>query len=152
MDSTKSEKSHTLVDPEEEAMVERQVMVWLNTWPGKPGDIALGGLTAGKPGIAVFADEGGAFFDKRYIAGGHRAVYPFAVVRRIIPGDSSDARLKAVELLNRLGAWAVSGKPDLPGRVRAVRAEPMSRGKFAGMGDGGDEDYEIKIKLTYEVI
>lgn len=149
---TKNEKARIPVSADEEAQVERQVMVWLNTWPEKPGDIELGELAAGKPGLAVFPDEGGAFFETQYICGGHRAVYPFSAVRRIIPGGSSDARLKAVELLNRLGAWAASGKPELPGRLRTVRVVPTSRGKFAGVGDDGDEDYEIKIKLTYEVI
>lgn len=152
MDSTRNEKPRALVDAEEEALVERQVMIWLNTWPDKPCDIGFVALEAGKPGIALFPDGDGAYFEKKYIAGGHRAVYPFSVVRRIIPGDSTDDRLKAVELLNGLGAWAASCKPDLPGKVRAVRAEPISRGKFAGPGDDGDEDYEIKIKLTYEVI
>lgn len=152
MDSTKNEKPRALVDAEEEALVERQVMIWLNTWPDRPCDIGFVALEAGKPGIALFPDGDGAYFETKYIAGGHRAVYPFFVVRRIIPGDSPDARLKAVELLNGLGAWAASCKPDLPGVVRTVRVEPTSRGKFAGTGDDGDEDYEIKIKLTYEVI
>ncbi len=149
---TKIEKPRVPVSTDEEASVERQVMSWINTYPDKPGRIELGALADGKPGIAVFADEGGAFFETHYITGGHKAVYPFSVIRRIIPGNSPDARLKAVELLNRLGAWTTANRPELPGKLRTVRVEPTSRGKFAGVGDDGDEDYEIKIKLTYEVI
>lgn len=151
MDSEKN-KPHVSVSMDEEALVERQVMSWINTYPDKPGRIDLGNLAAGKSCIAVFADEGGAFFEKRYITGGHMAVYPFSVVRRIIPGESPDMRLEAMELLNRLGAWATANRPKLPGKLRTVRVEPTSRGKFAGVGNDGDEDYEIKIKLTYEVI
>lgn len=151
MDSTKNEKARTLVSADEEALIERQVMVWLNTWPDKPGDIGYVALDAGRPGLSLFLDEG-AYIERRYVCGGHRAVYPFAVVRRIIPGESQDERLGAVELLNRLGAWITKNPPALPGGLRTVRVEPPSRGRYVGAGDSGDEDYEIKIKLTYEVI
>ena len=152
MDSTKNEKARALVDAEEETLVERQVMTWINTWPDKPGDIGFVALEAGKQGIALFPEGDGAYFERKYILGGHRAVYPFSIVRRIIPGDSPDIRLKAVELLGRLGAWAAANPPKLPGRLHTVRVEPTTRGRFAGPGNNGDEDYEIKIKLTYEVI
>ena len=151
MDSEKN-KPRVPVSTDEEASVERQVMSWINTYPDKPGRIELGALADGKTGIAVFADEGGAFFETQYITGGHKAVYPFSVVYRIIPGNSPDTRLKAVELLNRLGSWAMANRPRLSEKLHAVRVEPISRGKFVGVGNCGDEDYEIKIKLTYEVI
>lgn len=152
MDSTKNEKPRALVSAEEESRIERQVMVWLRAYPELPeAKIGFQDLAPGAPGIAVFADEG-AYVEKQYICGGHQGAYPFSVVRRILPGDSPDLRLQAVELLNKLGGWMAKNPPELGDGIRDVKVTPTTRGRFAGVGEDGDEDYEIQIRIIYEVI
>ena len=151
MDSTKNEKARVLVSAEEERTVERQVMVWLSSLPELQGEkLAFESLDEGVPGIAVFSGEG-AYITEPDILGGHKAIYPFSVVRRIIPGDSPDMRLDAVALLNGLGDRVMRSAPELGERISSVRVKPTTRGHYAGTDGGAGEDYEIKFDLTYEV-
>ena len=93
----------------------------------------------------------GTYITRRYILGGYQAEYQFKLIYRIKPGDSNDKRLEADELLNHFGDWARNNLPDLGEKIRALRVEPTTQSsKFAAYADGY-EDYQILMKLTYEV-
>ena len=70
---------------------------------------------------------------------------------RIKPGDSIDARLEAVELLNRFGDWARTNKPELGEGIRALKVEPTTQAAKLAALESGYEDYQILMRLTYEV-
>ena len=76
------------------------------------------------------------------------------MIYRIIPGNttSPDKRLKADELLDRLGDWAQRGTPDLGPGIRALRVEATARASKFAEYENGDEDHQILMKMTYEVI
>lgn len=86
-----------------------------------------------------------------YITGGYKAEYQFKIIYRVIPGNSTDKRLQADALLNKLGTWATQHKPDLSPLV-SVRVEPTTQASLFAMYENGDEDHQILMKLTYEVI
>lgn len=101
--------------------------------------------------MAVSAIQG-ASITARYITGGHRGEYQYKVIYRIKPGNSMDKRLKADELLNRLGDWATQNKPNLGEGITVIRNAPTSRSALFAAYDNGDEDHQILMTLTYEVI
>jgi len=94
------------------------------------------------------------YITKRYIYGGYQAEYQFKVIYRIIPGStaSPDKRLKADELLDRLGDWVQRGAPDLGNGIRAMGVEPTTPASKFAEYENGDEDHQILCKMTYEVI
>ena len=94
----------------------------------------------------------GTYITRRYILGGHQAEYQFKVIYRLKPGNSNDKRLKADELLDSLADWAADGGPDIGDDARVVRVEATTRSALFGAYDNGDEDHQILMKMTYEVI
>lgn len=150
MSSENKEKPLMLATGEENRRVTRHVLDCLNAWPQLPvKQITYGMLQADKPGITLAADQG-AVITKRYITGGHRAEYPFALVYRIKAGNSTDKRLKADELLDRLGDWACTQRPPME-EARAIGFCPVQRAVLAEVYPNGDEDHQILLKFTYEV-
>lgn len=140
----------------EEDKIARRLMVWINTYPDLPADIYDGTilyeqLAADVPAMAVSAIQG-VSITARYITGGHRGEYQYKVIYRIKPGNSMDKRLKADELLNRLGDWAQENKPDLGEGITVIRNAPTTRSALFAAYDNGDEDHQILMTLTYEVI
>lgn len=132
------------------------MLVWANTFPDKPVavikyefldiDEAAGDETA----MALSIIQG-TYITKQYIIGGYQAEYQFKLISRIKPGNSNNKRLQADEMLNRFGDWARTQKPDLGEGINALKVEPTTQSsKFAAYEDGY-EDYQILMKLTYEV-
>lgn len=161
MNST-SEKPRPLVAAEEEDKISRNVLIWLNTFPDIPDAVLAGNpmtpinfefLTDNRPCMALSTIQA-PYIVERYIVGGYKAEYQFKVIYRIIPGTTSspDKRLKADELLDRLGDWVSRGKPDLGPGIRALKVEATTRSSLFAMYENGDEDHQILMKLTYEVI
>ena len=93
----------------------------------------------------------GTYITSKYILGGYQAEYQFEMLYRIKPGDSIDARLEAVELLNRFGDWARTNKPELGEGIRALKVEPTTQAAKLAALESGYEDYQILMRLTYEV-
>ena len=93
----------------------------------------------------------GTYITKQYILGGYQAEYQFKLIYRIKPGNSNDRRLEADELLNHFGDWARKNLPDLGDGVRALKVEPTTQSSKFASYEGGIEDYQILMKLTYEV-
>lgn len=138
----------------EEDQVSRHLMVWLNTWPGKPRTVELidfAFLPADAPCMAANPVQA-AYITKKYILGGHQAEYQFEVIYRVRPGGSGDERLRADETLNALGDWASAGRPDIGDGKRVRRIEPVSRVTMVAAYEDGTEDHRILMKMTYEVI
>lgn len=147
-----NEKVIVLVSADERERISRGVLVWLNKFPDKPVAINYEQLDDDKPGMALSSIQG-AYMTRRYIIGGYEAQYQYKVLYRIQPGTSNDKRLKADELLDRLGQWAAenTGQLDL-GSARVRRAEINSAAAVFAAYEGGDEDHQILMTLTYEVI
>ncbi len=148
----KENKPLALVGAEETDRVARNVLKWLNGWPELPVDvIRYEFLPANAPSMAM-SNIQGAYITQRYILGGYAAEYQFKVIYRIKPGNSMDARLKADETLNRLGAWAEKGKPDLGAGVLVNKVQATSLSALFAQYEGGEEDHQILMKANYEVI
>lgn len=150
---TNEPKPLVFVEEEEQDRLSRSVMSWLNTFPGLPADAGkfdFETLKAGRPCLALSTIQA-PYIVQRYITGGHKAEYQFKIIYRIIPGTSTDKRLKADEFLNKMGVWASRNKPDLS-PLLSVRVEPTTQSSLFAMYENGDEDHQILMKLTYEVI
>lgn len=139
---------------EEVDKISRSMNVWVNTFPEKPVtmikyeslDIAIGEEVA----MALSTIQG-TYITRQYILGGYQAEYQFKLIYRIKPGSSNDRRLEADELLNHFGDWARKNLPSLGDGVRALRVEPTTQASKFASYEGGIEDYQILMKLTYEV-
>lgn len=144
----------SFVEQAEEEKLSRNVMVWVNKFPGIPPEVDTIRYETLKDDVTCMALSTiqGAYITRRYVLGGHQAEYQFKVIYRIKPGKSMDARLKADELLDKLGVWASRNKPDLGDGIRALRAEPTTQSSLYAIYENGDEDHQILMKLTYEVI
>lgn len=157
------EKIITLVAAEEEDKIYRNVLKWLNTFPDIPSDVLAGNpltpinfdfLEDNKPGIAVYTIPGTYIVEKNII-GGYNAIYQFQVVYRIIPGNTAgpDKRLRAGELLNRIGDWASRSVSslDLGFGIQPLEVEVYERASLLAPYANGDEDYQITMGLIYKV-
>lgn len=142
------------VEQAEEDKLSRKVMVWVNKFPGIPPEVDTIRYETLKDDVTSMALSTiqGAYITRRYILGGHEAEYQFKVIYRIKPGNSMDARLKADELLDKLGVWASRNKPDLGEGIRALRVTPTTQSSLYAIYENGDEDHQILMKMTYEVI
>lgn len=147
------EQTKKTVSAAEEDQVSRKLLAWLNTFPSKPVElIRFEFLPADTEAMALSTIQA-AYITKKYILGGYQAEYQFKLIYRVKPGNSNDKRLKADELLNELGDWAASApRPDIGEGRKVIRVEPTTRSSLFAMYENGDEDHQILMKLTYEVI
>lgn len=142
-------KSLPLASGEENTEITRRVLAWMNSFPGLPvALIDFENLQADKEGMAISVPTGAAI-RRRYILGGHEGEFAFSLLYRCKP-ETVDARLKAVELLDRIGDQAASSLPDLGADSQARRWEITARAALINRNDNGDEDYQILLKLIYE--
>lgn len=150
-----NEKPVILAARAEEEAIGRQLMVWVNKFPGIPPNIANGiieyeSLKADAVCMALSTIQG-TYITRRYITGGHQAEYQFKLIYRVKP-KSSAQKLDADEVLDTFGDWAMTQKPDLGEGINVLRIEPTTRSALFAAYDDGDEDHQILMKLTYEVI
>ena len=147
-----AEQQRTLVPAEEEQRISRSMMVWINTYQSLPVSVVnFEQLKADASSMALSTIQG-AYIVDRYITGGHKGEYQFKLIYRLKPGVSNDARLKADELLNAIGDWATSNPPTLGDGVRVVKIESTTRSSLFAVYENGDEDHQILMRLTYEVL
>lgn len=154
MISIGDEKPQKLVAQEEQDNISRNVLVWLNTYPDIPINVDLIRYEELKDDAVCMALSTiqGAYILQRYILGGYRAEYQFKLIYRINPGSSMDKRLRADELLNRLGAWSSDNKKNLQlgDGIRVLSIEPTTMSSLFAMYENGDEDHQILMQMTYE--
>lgn len=153
---TLEDKPKKLVAQEEQDKISRNVLIWLNTSPEIPVSIGMMKYEVLQSDVACMALSTiqGAYILQKYILGGYKAEYQFKLIYRLNPGTSMDKRLAADELLNRLGAWANDNKDNLRlgEEIRVLTVEPTTRSSLFAMYENGDEDHQILMNLTYEVI
>jgi len=141
------------VPPLEEEKVSRQLLIWLNTFPDIPvdvGSIRYEFLDAEKPAMALSTIQG-TYIVERDIIGGYIAEYQFKLMYRVKPGRSMDTRLKADELLDRLGDWASEQNPDIGEGLRVQELEQTTRASLFATLQSGWEDHQIFMRMTYKV-
>ena len=147
-----SEKPIFLVAAEEEDQINRKMLVWANSFPNKPVVIInYEQLSADESSMALSTIQS-TYITKKYILSGYQAEYQFKIIYRVKPGTSNDKRLKADELLDRFGDWARMQHPDIGDGMRVLQVEPTTRSSLFGRYENGDEDHQILMKMTYEVI
>ena len=136
----------------EEDQVARVLLVWLNSWQDKPVDlINFEYLKDDEPSMALSLIQG-AYKTRQYIAGGYEAECQFKVIYRL-QASNNNMRLGADEALNALADWATTATPpDLGGGKRWRRIRSDSRSALFGRYENGDEDHQILMTMTYEVI
>lgn len=145
----------SMVANEEVEKISRYMSVWANTFPDKPVTVIkfeyldVDKVAGDETAMAISTIQG-TYITRRYIIGGYQAEYQFKLIYRVKP-ESNNNRLQADEMLNRFGDWARTQKPDLGDGINALKVEPTTQSsKFAAYEDGY-EDYQILMKLTYEV-
>ena len=151
-----AKKVRSLVTSEEADKISRAMSVWANTFPDKPVAVIryefldIDEKTGEETAMALSTIQG-TYITRRYILGGYQAEYQFKIIYRIKPGNSNDKRLQDDEMLNRFGDWAMDQKPDLGEGVNALRVEPTTQSSKFAQYEDGSEDYQILMRLTYEV-
>lgn len=148
------DKPVVLASKTEEDAIARKLLTFINSYPDLPANIMLvqyEQLPDDGAGMAVSSIQG-TYITRRYITGGHEAEYQFKIIYRIKPGTSNERRLAADELLDRIGTWSAENKPDLGDGINAKRIEQTTRSAIFAAYENGDEDHQILMKLTYEVI
>lgn len=146
------DKQRTLAPVRDEQRISRAMMAWINSYPDLPvGIVNFEQLKADASSMALSTIQG-AYIVRRYLYGGYRGEYQFKIIYRIKPGVSNDARLKADELLDSIGDWAADNDPNLGEDIRVMKLEATTRSSLFAIYENGDEDHQILMKLTYEVI
>ena len=141
-----------LVTSTEEQRISRAMMAWINTYPELPVSIVnFEQLKADVASMALSTIQG-TYILQRYIYGGHQGEYLFKIIYRIKPGSSNDARLKADELLNAIGDWALDNEPNLGEDIRVMKLEATTRSSMFAIYENGDEDHQILMRMIYEVV
>lgn len=140
------------VSAAEEDQVSRKLLVWLNTFPGKPVDLIRFEFLPEDTAAMALSTIQATYIVRKYILGGYEAEYQFKIIYRMKPGNSNDKRLKADELLNALGDWAAAQTPpNIGDGRRVIRIEPTARSSMFAVYENGDEDHQILMKMNYEV-
>lgn len=147
-------KTVAMVTASEQDQISRLLLSWLNEYPNKPVTVInYEFLEDDKPSMALSTIQG-AYKTRRYITGGYEAAYEFKVIYRTQPGNSNNNRLKVDELLDSLADWSTSRAdvPVLGEGIRFRRLETNSRSSLFARYENGDEDHQILMTMTYEVI
>lgn len=145
-----------LMEREEKDQINRNLVSWANTFPGLPDDLIgiipvdYEDLPAASPCMALSTIQS-ANITNRYILGGYKAEIQFKVIYRVKPGSSPDKRLMADELLDYFGSWARTQHPFIGDNMRVIRIEATTRSSKFDAYEGGLEDHQILMKMTYEV-
>ena len=150
----KNDKPRQMATAAEVDKISRAMLVWANTFPEKPVAVIQFENLRMDPGeetAMALSTIQGTYIVKRFILGGYRGEYQFKIIYRIKPEKSNNKRLQADELLNRFGDWARVDHPDLGQEIRALRVEAVTQSSKFASYDDGYEDYQILMKLTYEV-
>ena len=136
----------------EEDQISRKLLAWLNTFPDIPLSIERIDYELMDPDAAgmSLSTIQGTYIVERNILGWYTAEYQFKIIFRVKP-TSPDGRLKADELLNRLGDWAEGQKPDIGDGLEVQELEQATRASLFARFEDGWEDHQIFLRMTYQV-
>lgn len=128
------------------------MLAWLNTFPDIPVSIDLIDYEFMDPdntgmSLSLIQD---AYIIERNILGWYTAEYSFKIIYRVKP-TSPDGRLKADEILNRLGDWAEGQKPYIGRGLEVQELEQATRSSLYARMEDGWEDHQIFLRMTYQV-
>ncbi len=140
------------VSGKEEGQVSRNLLVWLNTFPDIPLSIDLIDyefMDADTSGMSMSTIQS-TYVLERFIHGPYIADYQFKIIYRTNPA-SPDARLNADELLDNLGDWATGQKPYIGDGLEVQELEQTTRSSLFARMEGGWEDHQIFMRMTYMV-
>ena len=135
--------------------IPRNLLIWLNTYPDLPVSVMKydTNLPADSIGMVMSPIQASNNLRKdilgNVIGDGE---YQFKLIYRIKPGTSNDKRIQADELLSNIGIWAMDKKPYIGENLSVVEISATVNATSFGMYENGDEDHQILMKLTYEVI
>lgn len=146
-----SNKPATIAAPSVTDDLTRQVLIWLSAYPDLPVDIIRPEpmLAAKEDGMEITVIQNA--ITRRYITGGYQGEYQFGIFYRIAEPSGMSDRLEAMQKLNKLGDYAVTTRPAWE-NIRFVKCEVTDQAKLYAPFENGDEDYQILLKMTYEVI
>lgn len=146
------DKPVELVSAKEEDNVSRMILSWLNTFPDIPVTIDLIDYEFMANDVVCMALSlvQGTYIVERYISGAYIAEYQFKIVYRVKP-ETPDARLKADELLNRLGDWMTAQKPNIGENLEVQEFEQTTRSSLFDRTEDRWEDHQIFMRMTYKV-
>lgn len=143
-----------VINLNEHLQISRTLLSWLNQYPEKPVPVInYEYLPDDVPAMAMSTIQG-ATVVSRYIVGGYKAQYQFKLIYRLQPGNSNNNRLKADEILDAMGVWAATreDKPVLGDGIRFLKIEVNTNSSLFARYENGDEDHQILLTMTYEVI
>lgn len=146
------DKPIELVPAMEAEQISRKLMAWLNTFPDIPLSINLIDyefLDANVPSMSMSLVQA-TYIIERFIHGPYIADYQFKIVYRCKP-STPDGRLSADELLDSLGDWATGHTPDIGAGLEVQELEQTTRSALFARLDGGWEDHQIFMRMTYMV-
>lgn len=137
---------------EETEAVQRNLLEWLNSYPGLPAKISYENLPADAAGLCVATIQS-AHKLKQYIVGGYLAQYQFNLIYRLQPSTDDD-QLLAVELLNRIGAWAeqTEPKPVISDAAVVLSISRETNAALQAVYEDGTKDYQISMNMKWEVV
>lgn len=153
---SKQEKASVYVAVAEQDKVNRGLLAWLNQYTNFPSgvkSIDFEYLYNDKPCMALSTIQG-SYIIKQYMGGEYMAEYQFKLIYRAQPGTKSD-RLNMDEVLDTMADMAVSrcnqkkDMPDIGPGLKVHRLICNTRSSFFGRYEGGDEDHQILMTLTY---
>lgn len=146
------DKPIEFVSANEEDQVSRKLLAWLNTFPDIPLDIERVDYEFMKADDVCMSlsTVQGAYIVERFIHGPYIAEYQFKIIYRVMPG-TPNARLGADELLDSLGDWASGQKPHIGDGLEVQELEQTTRSSLFARMEGGWEDHQIFMRMTYMV-
>lgn len=150
--SQNENKPRALVSADEEKLVGRALLAWLNTCEDKPvPKIDFENLPEDGVGMSLSAIQAAAK-TRQYIDGSYQAQYQFALIYRLQPEDG-DSRLAADEALSKIGAWAERNeeKPALGAGMNVISVKRDSNAALLAVYDDGSQDHQILMTMLYEV-
>lgn len=140
------------VPAREENGISRNVLSWLNTFPGLPLYIErldYEFMDADTVCMALSLVQS-AYIVERFIDGSYIADYQFKIIYRVNP-SGVNARLDADEMLDSLGAWADGQAPYIGDGLEVQELEQTTPASLFARIEGGWEDHQIFFRMTYKV-
>lgn len=128
------------------------MLAWMNTFPEIPVSIARIDYEFMDPEAVCMALSliQGPYVLEEFISGKYVVDYQFKVIYRVRP-SSPDGRLKADELLDKLGAWMEDQTPDIGAGLEVQELEQATQAALFARMENGWEDHQIFMRMTYLV-